>query len=110
MASSCSDGNDLLFDGGDLRTHLTASGARLTSRLMTPQVWSSAQVTHLLHVLICCVWFSGFPPHSSPHRIVLVQGRLCEDVSDEIVDGWADLLILVVNEVAGSWSVARSTC
>jgi hypothetical protein len=79
------------------------------SRLATPQIQTSAQVTHLFPVLICCVWFNGFPPRSSPHRIVLTQGRRCEDASGEIVDGQADLLLLVVNDDAGSWSMVRST-
>jgi hypothetical protein len=75
-----------------------------------PQNGTSTQVTHLLPVLICCVWLSGFPPCSSPHRIVLVQDWWCEDASYEIADEQADLLLLIVNEAAGSWSVARSTC
>jgi hypothetical protein len=109
MASSCSDGNDLLFGGGDLHAHLTALEHAVdvqTRDTSDPNFCSGNPPLSRLDLLCLVQWL---PPRSSPHRIVLTQGRRCEDASGEIVDGQADLLLLVVNDDAGSWSMVRST-
>jgi hypothetical protein len=109
-ASSSSDGNDLLFDGGNLCAHLIAPEHVVeaqTHDTLDPDFCSSNQPPSRLD-LLCLV--QRLSSHSSSRHIVLAQGWRCEDANDEIVDGRADLLLLIVNEAAGSWSVMRSTC